>query len=133
MVDLGISRQGCLTSEVAIATVLIPPYVNITINIDCKKPNILFGKNEAKLLNGFCFIMIPLLKIIKIPKTTKIIKMIIFITDITDSMYPKCLAPSLFIPITIIKETKANKDYDTEGIQYFKNISVAIASEAEYY
>lgn len=66
---------------------------------------------------------------IKIPKTTKIIKMIIFIRDITDSIYPKCLVPSLFIPITMIKETKANKDDYIVGIQYFKNIPVAIASE----
>jgi len=44
-------------------------------------------------------------------------------------MYPKCLVSSLFIPITIIKEIKANKDDEILGIQYFKNIPVAIASE----
>lgn len=53
IVALGISRQGRLTSEVAMATVLIPPYVNMMISMDCKKPEILFWKNEAKFLKGF--------------------------------------------------------------------------------
>lgn len=57
------------------------------------------------------------------PRTMKIIKILIFTMAIIDSMYPKYLVPSLFIPTVIINVLKAKMVDEILGIQYFKKYS----------